>query len=89
MSGKNSRTRLNAAVALKETPAFLLMFPIPLKLSGPQMLEIALAPTTPVTPEMEKVVWPFGFRAVTVLRTAYPVRAKRPCLWEAKYRLSS
>ena len=48
------------------------------------MLAMALAPTTPLTLEIEKRCLPSSLRVVTVLRTAYPVRPQNPCLPEAK-----
>src|SRR5690349_11852900 len=75
ISGRNSRTILNPAVAPKETPALRAILSAPFQLPGPQMLAIALAPTTPVTLETEKRWLPSGCRAVKVLKTAWPVRA--------------
>jgi hypothetical protein len=58
MSGRNSRTTLKAAVEANEIPAFFAMLPGPFHESGPQALEIALAPITPAVPEYENETLP-------------------------------
>jgi hypothetical protein len=61
---------LKPAVAAKEIPALWAMLPIPFWLSGSQMLDIALAPTTPAVLETENLVFPSAVLDVNVLRTA-------------------
>jgi hypothetical protein len=60
ISGRNSRTILKAAVEANEIPAFAAIFPGPFQLSGPQVLEMALAPITPAVPEKENESLPFA-----------------------------
>jgi hypothetical protein len=60
----------SAAVEPKEMPALPAILLNPFRLAGSHILEIALAPTTPLTLETEKLSRPSGRRAVNVLRIA-------------------
>src|SRR4051812_21360545 len=87
--GRNSRTKLKAAVEANEIPALAAVLPGPFQLSGPHALEMPAAAITPAVAETEKEFLPLAWRAVNVLTSACRVRGQMPDRPEAKYRVSS